>query len=700
MDSTTSDSSSEASGEGRADSAALVPGARPVAAGANRLLGSVGRLWQRARTWRLPRLHWREGLARIAAPAAELCIILSWAILVTLPYFNFNPAVSPTGTEFPSAIQSHYIWLNARECGWCSLWYGNSAGGFPSFVDPISSVLHPLVIVTTLLWGVVNGAKMTLVLSFMMAGVAQWWLASVMKLGRAARVWSGCMVVAAGHLAARMDLGAFNMVLSAATCSLVIPPLVILMQTGRRRAAVVLGIVLALAGVSGNGYFQIALGFCLLAVPLLLPWNGAGALLRLRRLGLALLLAAPFLLPYIHFLPNMAKDYDINFETTQQFSYVPLNLVINDYDFYKSEVLGKIPYASHYVIYTGWIPVFLALWGLFGIRRREEVPIVAFLFVSMLLAFWVASAEPLRWLIAIAPDMIDQFLAGARYASIMSGMGIPYLLALSALGLDRLTRLEQFRIQIGLEKSGLALRSLHLDPRWLLLVPCVLALHDAWLFNSHWISVKALPEFVPPVIAALQTLQPQWVNVPNGQHFYVEPSVGSGLKLSNDFFRTWHWRDRDDPLPLLEANVDGLSPHMTNIKMVEGIYINRSTRKTSYAAVQHEDGPSTVCFAQGRGGDIDATCELKKEGVLTVQENNWSGWQAQIDGQPAVIGANRWLSVKLPAGKHTVAFRYRPWDVRQGLLLCVVGVIFALYLWVKRDNPHAADEQPPHQAEA
>jgi hypothetical protein len=634
--------------------------------------------------------------------AGEILLILFWAVIVGLPYLTFEQDMVPAGTEFSTAIQMHHIWEQAQECGTCAFWYGHTEGGFPSFVDPISSVLHPLVILTTLIWGALNGAKVALVGSFAMAGVAQWWLARVIGLGRAARLWSGLMVVVAGHLAARMDLGAFNMVLSAAACALVLPPLVAVLQSGSLRMTVVLGIVLALAGVSGNGYLQVSLAFCLLAVPIMLPWDKPQALLRVRRLGLALalalLLAAPFLVPYAHFLPNMAKDFDTEFASSQPFAYVPLNLIVRDYDFYTSEVLGKNPYPAHYVIYVGWIPVLLALWGIFGARRRDEIRLVAFLAASMLLAFWVASAEPLRWLVAVSPvQAFSEFLAGVRFTGIMAAMGVPFLLALSAMGLDRLTRLDNLKARLSFgrgEGSGPVLR---LDMRWLLLIPAVLAISDAWSFNSHWIRSVSLGDHVPLVVDALQTPDLQWVELPLGQHFYVEPSVNAGLKISVDFFRTWHWRDEPKPEPMLEASVYGVSDDMEERTRVEGIYINQNA-DNAYAMVWHGEDEATRCAAYGTGGHIDVQCELDQGGLLIVKERNWSGWKAHLDDEPLQIRSNTWLSVQLPPGTHEVTFRYRPWDVWLGLFLFGVGVLLAGVLWWLGGEP--AHPTPPDTEEA
>src|SRR5262245_38126152 len=225
-----------------------------------------GNAWRKASQWR-PAL-----LAVLAGAGVELLIIFLWTLFITAPYANLDPLTAPRGGEYYILIKSNHIWTRFQECGWCAVWNGNVRGGAPAVVDPHASFLHPIVIITTLLFGVIVGSKIALVCIFFMSGLAQWWLARALGLGRIAGLWSAGMAVAAGFLAAQMGEGLTSMVLSAAACALVLPPLIILAQTGSRRAAVALGVALALAIVSGQGYMQIGLALSLLAV-VLLPWR-------------------------------------------------------------------------------------------------------------------------------------------------------------------------------------------------------------------------------------------------------------------------------------------------------------------------------------------------------------------------------------------------------------------------------------------
>jgi len=293
-----------------------------------------------------------------------------WTLWLARPYLDLDPAVVPNGREYLSAIQANMLWVELGACGACATWYGHVSGGLPALADPLSSALHPLVMATTVGWGITGGAKLAMIGAFFMGGLAQWWLARVLGLGLVARVWGGAMGVAAGHIVSRTELGAFGLVLSTAACALTLAPMVALSQSGSRRDAVLLGVVLAAALVSGNGYMQATL-LLLLPVTLVLvlgQGDARGPLLRRYALagGLAVLLAAPFLVPFLHFLPNFAKDTDPGFQAAQPLAYVPLNLVIADRAFFDTNALGKLPYLSHYGNFVGWVPVVLAVWTVFG----------------------------------------------------------------------------------------------------------------------------------------------------------------------------------------------------------------------------------------------------------------------------------------------------------------------------------------------
>src|SRR3990172_5683329 len=170
------------------------------------------------------RLTWRKK-ARLwwlahAGELAEWAIIGLWAAWVGRAFLNSNIFDWPVGREFGSQVLSHHLWVQMQRCGLCALWNGQVNGGYPALADVFGSSLHPVVMVTTLMLGVVNGVKATFIISLGLAGLAQWWIARTLGTGRVARLWSAFLVIVGGHLATRLDVAAFDLVTSTATCSL------------------------------------------------------------------------------------------------------------------------------------------------------------------------------------------------------------------------------------------------------------------------------------------------------------------------------------------------------------------------------------------------------------------------------------------------------------------------------------------------
>ena len=255
----------------------------------------------------------------------ELGLLALWTLLICADYLDMNPHLVPAGREFGSTIQTNHLWTQAMKCGWCAVWNGSEHGGYPALADIQGSMLHPITMVTTLLWGVVNGVKVTLILSLWLAGVAQWWIARELNLGWVPRMWSAGIAVAGGHLAGRMQLGMAGIVLSTAMASLALAALIRLARTGTRKDAVLFGIMTASAIVSGQGYIQIGLiGILPVAVLFFMEKDKRNTLAGwknyLLAAGIALLLAAPLLVPLAHFSPNIVKNMDPEFQSAQPLS--------------------------------------------------------------------------------------------------------------------------------------------------------------------------------------------------------------------------------------------------------------------------------------------------------------------------------------------------------------------------------------------
>jgi hypothetical protein len=94
-------------------------------------------------------------------------------------------------------------------------------------------------------------------------------------------------------------------------------------------------------------------------------------------------------------------------------------------------------------------------------------------------------------------------------------------------------------------------------------------------------------------------------------------------------------------------------------------------------------GDSRLVESSREDGQMMARVDSRGESTLIFRETFDPGWRAAVDGQPRAIAPylGTFLSVKLPAGEHRVAFVYDPIEVQIGLIassIAVLIVVFAL----------------------
>lgn len=613
----------------------------------------------------------------------EWIVIIGWAVWIGRNYLDPNPRVWPWGAEFPMVVLPHYIWSLLTRCGDCILWNGFINGGYPAFAELHGAPLHPFTILTTLLQGPINGVKTNLILHLALAGFAQWWLARSLNLSLVPRLWSAMMAVAGGHLAGRMELGLFPLVMSTASASLVLAAGLDLVLKKTNRAVVGFGLTLTFLLLSGQGYLQIGMLVTLLPAFLVFLLDDRfrlNALAGKFLLGgvLAILLSAVFLVPLLHFLPNFAKDTDAYFTTTQPLEYLPLNLVVREDAFYRSNVLGKQPYPYLYSNYIGWVAVGLALGRLFRPPSGEKRKLYFFFLLALILVFLAASAISLKVIFSLAPE----FLSGIRNPPLIAGLAVPLILALAAWALNDLLSHSMPKLTLSWSPDF----SFNVNLFWVVIaIPLLWSLKSAHDFSRLWLVTTPAGKDLPEVLQSMRTPSAQWIRMPLGEHFWQPDIAELGLKLTG-FARPWHWKNRWMPEPHLEGARSEEAVNLpVYVRSVEGIHI-LAFPQNEYAFVQ-SGNLQQACQAKALGGHISVTCRNDQPGTLMVLENYFSGWSAQCNGERLTLDRQSpWLSIWLPAGNHECQFNYRPWDVYVGMLLNLGGIGLAVYLWRKPEQ--------------
>ncbi|HML40530.1 MAG TPA: hypothetical protein PKD23_07595 [Bellilinea sp.] len=605
--------------------------------------------------------------------ATDGLILLAFTALVGRAYLNFDPLRLPAGVDVPHQVYNHIIWTWWDDCGACILWNGTLNGGDPSFANIQAATLHPLTILTTWLAGVTNGTKLMLLCTLFLGGAAQYTLARQLRLNRWISLWSALASILGPQYTAHMESGQSNILLATTSAALTLPVIFYLQQTGRkdRRAAALLALLLAGLLLSGQGYVQLVyfIGFLLVAAVFMLqswrPLRFKPALTSLlQALPGAVLLAGLFLIPMLHFLPHFSKATNAGLNFALALSEIPRRLVVND------------PQDMMNSVFIGWPVLLMAAAGL-AIPRNEHRRMAVFCAVSAGIVLVMSSENFLQWLHPLWAGV-----EALRYNTMFSGLAMPFLFALSALGLD-----------------GIVTRAATVKAAWKPLGPVfrlsvtaglsVLALYGLGLLqtiNNQWFYLNNQNFFLvyQQEAQALRTETLEWVSgFPRDYQsaYYLMQSGFKQVRVN----RPWYWSDRNEPQAFKQLQGADTDDPITSAKW--GYMYNPSM--SQYSVVESPGnaysqvtmpGSTNVCAAEGLGGHLRVACENSHAGVLTLQENSYPGWRATMDGKPIPLLAGDVLQVTAPAGSHTYTFVYDPWDVKAGGLCLLAGLGYVAWL--------------------
>jgi hypothetical protein len=627
--------------------------------------------------WSLPKWSWSTSWVVII----EILAVIIWAIYVGRAFLDFDSTFWPRGNEFSFSVRDNFFWQDLTRCGSCALWDGRTAGGFPALVDLQGAPLHPLFIFPTLFFGVVNGGKVAVVLALALAGLAQLWLGHLMKLGWAARLWAAGMAVVAGTLTGRMEMGLTTLVVSTASGALVIPAGINLAQKPSWRAAILLAGALSLTMLAGQGYTQIGVLLAILPALLILYFGPRQRMIDLLKKlvfasGLTLLFSGVMLFPLAHNSSAMAKDTDPAFQMAQPIDYQLLNLVIHDGAYYQTDILGKGPFPYVFSNFIGWTPI---LFALFAIRMVpiQKYRLVIFFLVGIALVYLNSSM--------ILPKLLfentaNEFLVGLRNMPLITGLAGPLILGLAAWGLDLVSKENWLVISLNWKYGSI--NDIRLP--WILLaVLMVSSIMSVNQFNAAWLDTVKSPDPERQTVMQIKTDTTQWTTLP-AENFWNLLVFENDMKLTNSF-HPWHFKNIDLPGGFIEGVREDWSKPVGEVFFrAVGIAFTKIPAN-DYSALMLRDGSTLSCPAYARGGWIEVNCPNNAGGELVVKEHNWSGWAAYVDAQPFPIVIGQWLKLYIPEGKHTIVFRYQPWDVPLGLIAFLGGIGLAGIVW-RRDR--------------
>lgn len=100
------------------------------------------------------------------------------------------------------------------------------------------------------------------------------------------------------------------------------------------------------------------------------------------------------------------------------------------------------------------------------------------------------------------------------------------------------------------------------------------------------------------------------------------------------------------------------------------------------------DGPGRVSATNGSAeitaetlNTVSVTAKMDSPGTLTLRDRLMDGWMVQVDGKEQILKeGSRWREVELPAGEHSMVFRYTPptWPMAWYLAACGLALLLGV----------------------
>lgn len=610
----------------------------------------------------------------------EIGIILLVALWVGKNYLDFDQKEYVEGGEFTFTTFSHYAWNLLDKCGPCVFWNGYKNGGAPSFVEIHGAFLHPLVIWSSLQFGVINGSKIVILASLFLIGLSTWWLAKELGLGLLIRMWASIMMIVGGEIFGRLQTGNVPLVLSIASAGFVLPSIIRLSKAPTKRNIVLVAISLALLVLSGQGYAQILI--VLAYFPVILwyiakPTNNRYVNWKyLFQAGLlGLLLISVLLVPFVHFMGNWQKPVNAELNSLQPLEYSVLNLVIRDKSFFDNQTLAKNPLPWSNINFIGWVPVILLIVGLFFLKRSAWKRELYLFYLIFCLALFFSSKDAYVWVKNWS--FVQQF----RFINVGASLAVQPLILIGAITFEELGKIKWGQvISPGISSK---LERFILPFQWIIvLIIMALAIKAPYSFGKKYLVTHHV-EFEPEVLALFDTHSAQWVRP---QAYIFLPELMKNDAKVSTFDKSWSWK-----------GVEEVEPYLTVVDKHSGIDISNAVKTYGNFSVLEDDsqiysfvkmdGVIEPCAAKSLGGQIDVSCGPSQAGTLIVREYYWSGWKAWMDGKPIALDrSSDFLSVPASKGFHNYQFRYQPWDVWVGMGLSLLGIFICIILFVSKPD--------------
>lgn len=658
---------------------------------------------------------------------------LEWLVILLVIYFFGRVALldfdagqlQQIGEHNESATLPLLAEIGVHRYGEIPLWNPYMLTGFPLAGDLINHFWNPVATIPVLLWGGINGMKVSVFVSLLVAAYGQWYLAQTFGIRGIFRLWAGLLFALSGGMALLWRLGWYELLVGAAWFPWCFALLWRALQRRDRRSIVWAALAVFMVLSAGGGYYPFYLGVSLivLTIPVIAgARSGRRGLAFRRAAAIAVLsagLAAVYLLPLADGVRYTRRDAppDELQVNSQPIAYALFNYVVSDESWFITGVLNRgIGYSWFYIgvlpllalAFTPW------LFGRFPWRRRGILTLLSLLLILLL---WQASRHaPVRYLYEWFPLLYT--LRFPNRLLIIATIPLVALAAMTGQGLLVWARRgrrgwrpdegQQGRSRSG---GGVPLALLNAAAALLLL----LSLSDVYRVNQRF-SMHPNPRLAVArdTLGWLRQMDPTpfyvdlggqyfWANWMAYAYEYEMPVINlhynrrvrtfdEQLESASPFHAQakYYLLNQDQPAPpgvILLATVNGVNVYQNPNALPYAFSVaNPAGPITTTTATPHRaalDGPNRIIVrAAGESGG----------GRLVVLGSDYPGWRLRVDGEPAALQPlNGYLGAALLPGEHSYVFEFRPPLHAIGLAISLLSLLVCLALVIiDRRTPAAA----------
>jgi hypothetical protein len=659
-------------------------------------------------------------------------ILIEWAAIILIAYtysakalLDFNPLqLQQTGEQNESATRTLLAEISITRYGEIPLWNPFMQTGFPSAGDLLGHFWSPISTIPIMIWGGIDGMKVSVFIAFILAGLGQWYLGRLCGLRGIFRLWSSITFMVSGGLALLWRLGWYELLLGAVWFPWAFASFWSALHHRNRSSLVYCAICVAMILLTGGGYYP----FYLLgtaSVLLLIAYLTSKPNIRRRMLpraiviallvaGLIAVMAFPIYDGYRLIFRESGVDAEQN--GSQPVHYALMNYLISEPEWLNANILGTANGWNWF--YLGPLSIGALLFLVPAFRYRRSRPIlIAISALTVFMLLWVANRyPPVKYIY----DWI-KFLYQLRFPNRLLIIASSPLLILSAFSLQAiyyLIRKWSNRFSISLNNSNNAIsltlrfnnlislgfllvlffsvrdtykvnKSMAFGPilldqkpfealKWLKTFDSGLYYTDLGDGSLFWNWTPAAYELEMPIINFVynQLLASRFQQTSDESPFSASPKYQflqsnqtplPDAQLVHDFdgYQLWYY---SDALPFAF-----IAPNAA---------LETSTKMDHSQVVPMEvsfDGPNRVKVVAEYAGTSDQ---------LVVLVSDFPGWKLNVDGKPAIMTpVNYYLGTKPLPGKHTYTFIFDPPLYRIGLLITLYTIYIVLLIILSESLP-------------